>query len=114
MDVVPTTSVQSATAASTLGYSRALSSIAPARTAERASRKATSYAFTRRRSVNPKLLMARAAAPMFSGLRGATRMIRRFAALALTACPELARKRRTPDHPDCGRDRHQRPALAAG
>jgi hypothetical protein len=41
-------------------------------TAERASRNATSYGFTTRSRVQPKLAMARAAAPMFNGFRGAT------------------------------------------
>ena len=38
-------------------------------TAETASWKATSYGLTTRKSSNPKLAMARAAAPMFRGLR---------------------------------------------
>jgi hypothetical protein len=41
-------------------------------TAERASRNATSYGFTTRSRVQPKLAIARAAAPMFNGFRGAT------------------------------------------
>jgi len=70
--VVPTTSEQSATASATESNSCALLSSAEAPTAERASRKATAYELTRRRSRGPKLLMARAAAPMLSGLRGRT------------------------------------------
>ena len=46
-------------------------------TAERASRNATSYGFTTRNRVQPKLAMARAAAPMFNGFRGATSTTRR-------------------------------------
>ena len=75
--VVPTTSVQSATASATVSYSSALASRAEAPTAERASRNAASYGFTTRRRRNPKLLMARAAAPMLRGLRVATRTTRR-------------------------------------
>ena len=52
------------------GYSRASARTCCAFTAERASRNATSYGFTSRSSANPKLLIARAAAPMFRGLRG--------------------------------------------
>ena len=49
-------------------------------TADFASWNATSYGFTRRISVNPKLLIARAAAPMFKGFRGATSTTRRLPA----------------------------------
>ena len=55
----------------------AFASSAEAPTAERASRNATSYGFTIRRRAKPKLLMARAAAPMLRGLRVATRTTRR-------------------------------------
>ena len=48
--------------------SRAWPAAGAAPTAERASRKATWYGFTTRRSANRKLAMARAAAPMFSGV----------------------------------------------
>jgi len=41
-------------------------------TAERASRKPAAYGLTRRRCRAPKLLMARAAAPILRGLRGRT------------------------------------------
>src|ERR1700736_599478 len=69
--------MQSATASATLLYSSALASSADAPTAERASRNAAWYGFTTRRRRNPKLLMARAAAPMLRGLRVATRTTRR-------------------------------------
>jgi hypothetical protein len=49
------------------------------------SRKATSYGFTSRNSVHPKLLMARAAAPMFRGLRGATKTTRRGCLCSIAA-----------------------------
>ena len=70
--VVPTTSEQSATASATESNSWALLSSAEAPTAERASRKPAAYGLTRRRRRVPKLLIARAAAPMLSGLRGRT------------------------------------------
>src|SRR5882724_9596651 len=60
---------------------RASSGSAP--TAERASRKANSYGFTTRRWKKPKLLIARAAAPMLRGFRGATRTTRRGSDSAL-------------------------------
>src|SRR5208282_2703110 len=43
-----------------------------------ASKKATLYAFMSLSSKTPKLLMARAAAPMFKGFRGETSTTRRF------------------------------------
>src|SRR4029077_9797005 len=67
--VVPTTSEQSDTASPTLLNCSASASREAAPTAERASRNAGSYGFTTRRCRKPKLLMARAAAPMFRGLR---------------------------------------------
>src|SRR5205814_10603558 len=76
--VVPTTIVQSATASATLVYSSAFDNSAAAPTAERASRKAASYGDTTRRLRKPKLLMARAAAPMLRGLRAATRTTRKW------------------------------------
>src|SRR5882762_7617972 len=77
------TSVQSWTASARLLNSSARASSGAAPTAERASRKANSYAFTTRRWKKPKLLTARAAAPILSGLRGATRMTRRRSDSAL-------------------------------
>src|SRR5713101_493064 len=71
--VVPTTRVQSATASARLLNSSARARRGEAPTAERASRKAKSYGATTRRWKKPKLLMARAAAPMLRGLRGLTR-----------------------------------------
>src|SRR5713226_3645430 len=76
-------SVQSATASATVLNSSARASSGSAPTAERASRKASSKGFTTRRWKKPKLLMARAAAPMLRGLRGATRMTRRRSDSAL-------------------------------
>src|SRR5215472_18864737 len=76
--VVPTTSEQSATASANDLNSSARASRGAAATAERASRNASSYGFTTRRCRNPKLLIARAAAPRFSGFRGATITTRRF------------------------------------
>jgi len=76
--VVPTTNLQSAMASATVAYSFAWASKPAAPTAERASRNAISYGRTTRRWGAPKLLMARAAAPMFSGFRVATRTTRRF------------------------------------
>src|SRR6266852_2353432 len=75
---VPTTSVQSATASATLWNSSALARSEEAPTAERASRNATWNGFTTRRRKKPKLLMARAAAPMLRGLRVATRTTRKL------------------------------------
>src|SRR6266853_163048 len=75
--------VQSATASARLLNSSARARRGEAPTAERASRKANSYGFTTRRWKKPKLLMARAAAPILSGLRGATRMTRRRSDSAL-------------------------------
>jgi len=74
--VVPTTNEQSATASATVLYTSAVASVAAAPTAERASRNATSYGFTSRRWGTPKLLMARAAAPILRGLRTSTRTTR--------------------------------------
>lgn len=71
--VVPITREQSATASATLEYSRAVVKMEVAPTADLASRKAWSYGLTTRRPRKPKLLIARAAAPMFSGLRVETR-----------------------------------------
>ena len=70
--MVPTTSVQSATASATVLYSSAFASSLDAPTAETASRNAFSYGTTTRKRWKPKLLMARAAAPMLSGFRAAT------------------------------------------
>src|SRR5205823_5089735 len=67
--VVPTTREQSATASATLPYCSARASNGAAPTAERASRNDASYGFTTRNRRKPRLLMARAAAPMLSGLR---------------------------------------------
>ena len=72
-EVVPTTNAQSATASATVVNSSAEANNGAAPTAERASRNATSYGFTTRSRVQPKLAMARAAAPMFNGFRGATK-----------------------------------------
>ena len=79
--VVPTTSVQSATASATLSYSSALASSSAAPTADRAVRKAFSYGFTTRSREKPKLLMARAAAPILRGLRDDTSTTRRRSSL---------------------------------
>ena len=76
-EVVPTTSAQSATASATVANSSAEANNGAAPTAERASRNATSYGFTTRSRVQPKLTIARAAAPMFNGFRGATSTTRR-------------------------------------
>src|SRR5712664_1788291 len=76
--VVPTMRVQSATASARLLNSSARARRGEAPTAERASRKANSYGFTTQRWKKPKLLMARAAAPMLRGLRGLTRTTRRL------------------------------------
>src|SRR5438445_12079240 len=70
--------LQSATASATVLNSVACASSRSAPTAERASRKANSYGLTTRRWKKPKLLMARAAAPMLRGLRGLTRTTRRL------------------------------------
>src|SRR5882672_9415174 len=70
--------VQSATASARLLNSSARARRGEAPTAERASRKANSYGFTTRRWKKPKLLMARAAAPMLRGLRGLTKTTRRL------------------------------------
>src|SRR5713226_9767217 len=75
--VLPTTTVQSATASATVLNSLAAASTGEAPTADFASRNATSYGFTTRNWVAPKLLIARATAPMFNGLRGATSTTRR-------------------------------------
>src|SRR5205085_3913754 len=71
------TGVQTCALPISLLYSSAFESSADAPMAERASRNATSYGFTTRRRWKPKLLMARAAAPILSGLRVATRTTRR-------------------------------------
>src|SRR6266850_2883319 len=76
--VVPTMRVQSAMASARLLNSSARARRGEAPTAERASRKANSYGFTTRRWKKPKLLMARAAAPMLRGLRGLTRTTRKL------------------------------------
>src|SRR5580693_10087755 len=78
-EVVPTTNAQSATAAATVVNSSAEANNGAAPTAERASRNATAYGFTTRSRVHPKLAIARAAAPMFNGFRGATSTTRRSA-----------------------------------
>src|SRR5882724_9764488 len=75
--VVPTTMVQSATASATVAKSLAFARTEEAPTADLASLNATSYGFTTRSCVNPKLLIARAAAPILSGFLGATRTTRR-------------------------------------
>src|SRR5579864_23474 len=77
-EVVPTTRAQSATASASDRNSSADSRISRAQTADRASRNATSYGFTTRSRENPKLNMARAAAPIFNGLREETRTTRRL------------------------------------
>lgn len=56
-------------ASATLPYCSACASNRAAPTAERASRNDASYGFTTRSRENPRLLMARAAAPMLSGFR---------------------------------------------
>src|SRR5882762_895659 len=76
-EVVPTTRVQSRTASARLLNSSAQARTGEAPTAERASRKANSYGFTTQRWKKPKLLIARAAAPMLRGLRGLTRTTRK-------------------------------------
>src|ERR1700683_5358715 len=54
-------------------------------TADRASRNAGSYGFTTRKCRNPKLLIARAAAPIFNGLRVDTSTIRTRSSCAAVA-----------------------------
>jgi hypothetical protein len=66
--------VQSATASATFLNCSAAFKTDEAPTAERASRKDSSYGFTTRKRDNPKLFIARAAAPIFRGLRVETRM----------------------------------------
>jgi len=73
--VVPTTSVQSATASATLSQTSALAKSSLAPTAERASRNEGSYGETSRNCEAPKFAMARATAPILSGLRVRTRMM---------------------------------------
>src|ERR1700751_4127186 len=82
MAVVPITRVQSRVASATESCSLAFARSGAAPTAETASRKAFSYGVTTRRWNAPKLLIARAAAPMFSGLRVRTNTIRKFSRLA--------------------------------
>jgi hypothetical protein len=75
--VVPTTRLESPTASLERTESPAPAPTAGARRrAETASRNAFSNGVTRRKSKTPKLLMARAAEPMLSGLRVRTRTIR--------------------------------------
>ena len=62
-------------------YSSALASSSAAPTADRAVRNAFSYGFTTRSREKPKLLMARAAAPMLRGLRDDTSTTRRRSSL---------------------------------
>ena len=72
---MPKTNVQSATASARVATSIADSSSCGAPTAERASRQCGAWGETMANLEKPKLAMARAAAPIFSGLRGETRMI---------------------------------------
>src|SRR5579863_5695868 len=81
MAVVPTTRLQSRIAPSTVLCSSALANSEAAPTAETASRNAFSYGVTTRNWYAPKLLMARAAAPILSGLRVRTSTMRRFSSL---------------------------------
>ena len=77
-EVVPTTSQQSATASATVANSSAFCSTAEAPTADTASRNAFAYGCTTRRYAAPKLLIARATAPKFSGFRVPTNTTRKF------------------------------------
>src|SRR3974390_2041874 len=78
MAVVPTTRLQSATAADREAYCAAAARTSAAGpTADRASRNDGSNGLTTLRCTTPKLLMARAAAPRLSGLRVATRTTHR-------------------------------------
>src|SRR5258708_7415366 len=81
MAVVPTTKPQSRVASAIESTSSAWARSAAAPTAETASRKALSYGVTTRRWNAPKLLMARAAAPILSGLRERTSTMRKFSSL---------------------------------
>jgi len=76
--VVPITRLQSRVASATELNSSARARSGAAPTAETASRKAFSYGVTTRRWSAPKLLIARAAAPIFSGLRERTSTMRKF------------------------------------
>src|SRR5690349_4741813 len=80
--VVPTTRLQSDTASDTFENRSALFKSWAAPTADRASRNEGSYGFTKRRLLTPKLLIARAAAPMFNGLRVPTRTMHSRSSLA--------------------------------
>src|SRR6266404_3648261 len=81
MAVAPITRLQSRVAPATESYSSALARSGAALTADTASRKAFSYGITTRRCNAPKLLMARAAAPIFNGLRERTSTTRKFGRL---------------------------------
>src|SRR5437588_9546023 len=99
--VVPITSEQSATACATLLYCSALWSRGAAPTAERASRKEASYGFTTRSRRNPRLLMARAAAPILSGLRVETSTTQRrpnsvgMSKIVYSKAPQISRAKNT-------------------
>jgi hypothetical protein len=83
-DVVPTTSVQSATAPAMAANSFAPAITAPAPTADCASRHAFPNGSTHRNSAAPKLLIARATAPRFSGFRVLTSTTTKFSNFPLT------------------------------
>src|SRR5882762_4566597 len=87
--VVPTTSEQSATAL-------ARASNSPAPTADFASLHAFSYGRTARNSIAPKLLIARATAPTFSGFRVPTSTTHKFFISPLTAPQSKPSTRPTP------------------
>ncbi len=76
--VVPTTSQQSPTASATVANSSAFCSTPEAPTADTASRNAFAYGCTTRRCTAPKLLIARATAPKFSGFRVPTSTTRKL------------------------------------
>src|SRR5215510_2548167 len=108
MAVVPTTKLQSLTAPWTESNSCASAKTDAAPTAETASRKAFSKGVTRRRSSAPKLLIARAAAPMLSGFRVRTRTTRRFARLAGVTKAQSSYFERRVCHTACGRQATER------
>src|SRR5579883_3243668 len=83
-EVVPTTSEQSATASAIVANSFAPAITSPAPTADRASLHAFPYGSTARNSAAPKLLIARATAPKFSGFRVRTSTTTRLSSVSLT------------------------------
>src|SRR5882762_665314 len=94
--VVPTTSEQSATASASDANSFARASNSPAPTADFVSLQAFSYGRTARNSIAPKLLIARATAPTFSGFRVPTSTTHKFFISPLTAPQSKPSTRPTP------------------